>query len=172
MKASLGEVALVLQHVVEVLTITNGRQPISIRVSDNRRSGVREVWGVLWPLITPDHGWIGDSQGAGKGDMGKFPPTHLIMSPTQHHVVQSTVRLVNTVLGRINGVLRVWVVLERVGVNDLTRKPATHDESISNDVPLALGSKEEQKFSQIVYQPGNLHPFRFSVSPNGLGGLQ
>lgn len=43
MKASLREAALVLQHVVEVLVTTKGRQPISIL--SNRRSGVREIYG-------------------------------------------------------------------------------------------------------------------------------
>lgn len=65
------------------------------------------------------------------------------MSPTQQNVIQSTVGLVHAVLGRIDGVFRIWIVLERLWVNDLVRELASHDESISDDVPLALGSKEE-----------------------------
>ena len=94
------------------------------------------------------------------------------MSPTQQNVVQSTVGLVDTVLGRVDGVLRVWVVLERLRIYDFIRNLASHDERISNDIPLTLGSKKEQKFSQVVDESGYLHPFRFAVSPNGLGGLQ
>lgn len=110
------------------------------------------------------------AKGAGKGEI--FRSTHLIVSPTEHNVDQSTVRFVNTVLGRIDRVLRVWVVLERFRVNDLIRELAAHDESVSDDVPLTLGSKKEQKFSEVVHEPGYLHPFRFAVSADGLGGLQ
>lgn len=94
------------------------------------------------------------------------------MSPTQQNVIQSTVWPVYTILGRVHGVPGVWVVLERLWVNDFVRELAPHDEGISNDVPLALGSKEEQKFSQVVNETGDLHPFRLSVSPNGFRGLQ
>lgn len=69
--------------------------------------------------------------------------THLVMSPTQQNVIQSTVRLVNAVLGRVDGVPRVWVVLERLRINNLIRKLAPDDESVSDDIPLTLGSKEE-----------------------------
>jgi len=94
------------------------------------------------------------------------------MSPTQQNIVQSAVWLVHTVLGRVHGVLGVRVVLERVWINDLVRKLAPHDESVPNDVPLALGSKEEEKFSQVVHESGDLHPFRLPILSNGLRGLQ
>lgn len=94
------------------------------------------------------------------------------MAPTQQNVAQPTIWPVDAVIGRIHGVPRVWVVLERVWVNDLFRELAPNDESISDDVPLSLRSKEEQKFSQVVNESGDLHPLRFPVSPNGFRGLQ
>jgi hypothetical protein len=98
--------------------------------------------------------------------------THFVMSPTQQDVVQSTVWPVDPVLGRVHGVLQVWIVLERLRVNDLVRELAADDESVANDVPLALGSKEEQEFSQVVNEPCDLHPFGLSVPSDGLRSLQ
>ena len=121
-------------------------------------------------MIPPNHGWIGDSQGRG-GGRKKFS-THLIMTPTQQNVIQSTVWLVHTILGGVHGIPRVWVVLERLWVDDLIRKLAPHDESVPDDVPLTLGPKEEQEFSQVVNESGDLHPLRLSVSPDGFRGLQ
>ena len=46
------------------------------------------------------------------------------------------------------------------------------DECVSDNVPLALRAKEEQEFSQVVNESGNLHPLRLSVSSDGLRGLQ
>jgi len=109
-------------------------------------------------------------EAGGRG--GKDFSTHLIMPPTQQNVVQSTVWLVHTILGRVHGVSRVWVVLERLWVNDLVRKLAPHDEGVADDVPLTLRPKEEQEFSQVVNESGDLHPLRLSVSPNGFRGLQ
>ena len=106
MKASLRKVALILQHIVEVLQMTKGRQQISIRASNNRWSR-----GVLKPLITPN-------LGSQTGEKEKISSTHFIMPPTQQNVVQSTVRFVHTILGRVHGILRVWVVFERLGIND------------------------------------------------------
>ena len=94
------------------------------------------------------------------------------MPPTQQNVVQATLRLVHTVLGRVHRVLRVSIVLECLRINDTLRKLAANDESISHDVPLTLRSEKEQQFSQIVDESGYLHPLRFAVSPNGFGGLQ
>ena len=74
--------------------------------------------------------------------------THLITPPTQQNVVRSIVWLVRAILTRVHGVLRVWVVLERLLENYPFRKLAPHDERVADDVPLSLGPKEEQEFSQ------------------------
>ena len=65
MEASLWEAALVLEHAVKVLQMTKGRQPISIREIEQSTIRGARGGGVFWPLITPDHGWIGDSQPVG-----------------------------------------------------------------------------------------------------------
>jgi hypothetical protein len=101
-----------------------------------------------------------------------FHSTHLIVSPTQKNVVQSTVRLVHAVLGRVHGIPRVRVILERLRVYDLVRKLAPYHERVSDDIPLALGPKEEQELSQIVDEPSDLHPFGLSVSSDSFCGLQ
>ena len=93
------------------------------------------------------------------------------MSPTQQDIVQPTVWFVNPIFGRVHRVLQVRVVCERVRINDLIRKLAPHDESVSDDVPLALRAEEEQEFPKVVNEPGDLHPFGLSVSPDGLCGL-
>jgi hypothetical protein len=178
MEASLWKTALVLQHVVEVLQMTKGRGGGKAtdqhqRTEQSTIRGARER-GVAWRSshsITPNHGWIGDSQQEEKEIWNGFS-THLVMSPTQHNVGQPAVRLVHPAVGRVHGVSRVWVVLERLRINNLFRKLASHDERIPDDVPLTLGAKEEQKFSQIVDEAGYLHPLRLSVSSNGLGSLQ
>ena len=125
-----------------------------------------------WCSSHPSHPTMGGSVITKRERRYGHFSTHLIMTPTQQNVVQSTVWLVNTILGRVHGIPRVWVVLERVWVNDLVRELAPDDKSISDHVPLALRSKEEQKFSQVVNQSGYLHPFRFAVASHGLGGLQ
>ena len=94
------------------------------------------------------------------------------MSPAQQDIVQPTVGLVNPVLGGVHRVPRVRVVPERVWIDDLVRKLASHDESVPDDVPLALRAEEEQEFSKVVDETGDLHPFRLSVPSNGLRGLQ
>ena len=98
--------------------------------------------------------------------------THFVVSPAKQDIVQPTVGLVHSVLGRVHRVLRIRVVLERVWINDLIRELAPNDECISDDVPLALRAKEEQEFSQVVNESSNLHPLRLSVSSDGLRGLQ
>jgi hypothetical protein len=35
-----------------------------------------------------------------------------------------------------------------------------------------LRAKEIQKLAEVVYEPGDLHPFGLSVSPDGLGSLE
>jgi hypothetical protein len=35
-----------------------------------------------------------------------------------------------------------------------------------------LRAKEIQKLAEVVYEPGDLHPFGLSVSPDGLGSLK
>lgn len=159
-EASLGETALVLQHVVQVLQMKLTDQ---YQISQQWTIGGGEREGV-WcssKLLPHTHWWSREGLS-----------TYFVMSPTQQDIVQPTVRPVHSILGRVHRVLGVWVVLERLRVNDLVRELAPHDESVSNDVPLALGSKEEQEFSQIVNEPGNLHPFGLSILPNGLRSLQ
>lgn len=46
------------------------------------------------------------------------------------------------------------------------------DECVSDDVSLVLRTKEEQVFSQVVNESGNLYSFQLSVSSDGLGGLK
>jgi hypothetical protein len=45
--------------------------------------------------------------------------TNLVVSPTQHHIIQTTVRLVNTVFRGVYAILGVRVPGKGVRVNDL-----------------------------------------------------
>ena len=75
MKASLRKAALVLQHVVEVLTGDATDQHQSIEQSTIRGArGKRAL-----ATYHTNHGWIGDSQGVGKGDTEYFvhSPRHV-----------------------------------------------------------------------------------------------
>lgn len=38
------------------------------------------------------------------------------MAPRQHHIVKAAVGFVDTVFGRVYGVMRIWVALEGFGI--------------------------------------------------------
>lgn len=41
-----------------------------------------------------------------------------------------------------------------------------------DNVPLALGFKEEEQFAEVVDESSNLHPFGLTITTDGLGGLE
>lgn len=63
------------------------------------------------------------------------------MSPRDEYIIQTTSGLVNTVQGRINGVVRIRVGSEGFGVDVLVGEGSTNDEGVSNDVPLSFGAE-------------------------------
>lgn len=52
------------------------------------------------------------------------------MPPRQHHVVETTMGLVDAILGRVHGVVRIGVVFEGVRVDDFVRELASNDEGV------------------------------------------
>ena len=48
------------------------------------------------------------------------------MTPREHDVVQAAVRLIDTVLRGIDGIVVIGILFERLGVDDLVREPAPH----------------------------------------------
>lgn len=42
----------------------------------------------------------------------------------------------------------------------------------TDNVPLTLGAKEEEELPEVVNETSYLHPFRLTVSPDGLGSLE
>lgn len=52
------------------------------------------------------------------------------MPPRQHHVVETTMGLVDAILGRIHGVVRIGVALEGVRVDDFVRELAPNNEGV------------------------------------------
>lgn len=94
------------------------------------------------------------------------------MAPAEQDVVQTAVRLVDTVLGVQLGVVVIRVSLEGVGVNDLVGELATNDESVTDNVPLTVGTEKAEELAEIVNQTSDLHPLGLAVSSNGLSGLK
>lgn len=74
----------------------------------------------------------------------------LIVTPAKQNVVQTTVWLVDTVLGVQLGVVVIGVSLEGVGVDNLVGKLAAHDESVADNIPLTVGTEEAEKLAEIV----------------------
>lgn len=96
----------------------------------------------------------------------------LIVTPAEQDVVQTAVRLIDTVLGVQLGVVIVGVRLEGVGVDNLVGKLAADNEGVTDNVPLTVGTEETEKLAKIVNQTSDLHPFRLAVSSNSLSGLK
>lgn len=94
------------------------------------------------------------------------------MTPAEQDVVQTAVGLVDTVLGVQLGVVVIRVSLEGVGVNDLVGELATNDESVTDNVPLTVGTEKAKELAEIVNQTSDLHPLGLAVSSNGLSGLK
>ena len=57
------------------------------------------------------------------GVVGKY----LIVTPRQHHIIETTVRLVNATFSRVDGVISIGVVLESFWVDNLVRKFAPNN---------------------------------------------
>lgn len=72
------------------------------------------------------------------------------MTPAEQDVIQTAVRLVDTVLGVQLGVVIIRVSLEGVGVNDLVGELATNDESVTDNVPLTVGTEKAEELAEIV----------------------
>lgn len=96
----------------------------------------------------------------------------LIVTPAKQNVVQTTVWLVDTVLGVQLGVVVIGVSLEGVGVDNLVGELAAHDESVADNIPLTVGTEEAEKLAEIVDQTGELHPLGLAVSSNSLSCLK
>ena len=58
------------------------------------------------------------------------PDTCLIVTPGEHHIIETAMRLVNAVFCRINLIVRIWVCFKRLGVYDLVRKLAADDKCV------------------------------------------
>lgn len=69
------------------------------------------------------------------------------MAPGQHDVLKAAVWLVDPILGRVDGVVEVGIVLKGTRVDDLIRVCASDDESVADNVPLALGAVEVEELS-------------------------
>ena len=66
----------------------------------------------------------------------------LVVPPRDEDVVEAAPRRVYPVRGRVDGVRRVRVGGERLGVDVLVGEGSTDDEGVSDDVPLAFGADQ------------------------------
>lgn len=65
-----------------------------------------------------------------EGGNVEFYKTHLIMTPGQHDVVQPAVGLIDTIIRRIQGIVKIGVVLKCFRVYDLVRELAANYKSV------------------------------------------
>jgi hypothetical protein len=63
------------------------------------------------------------------GDVGDLN-TCLIMAPGEHDIIETAMRLVDSILCRIDHIVRIWVCLKGLGVYDLVREAAADDECV------------------------------------------
>lgn len=97
----------------------------------------------------------------------------LVVAPGKHHIVHANTRLVDAELGLVDLVVVILVVLEGFRAEDDTVvKGTAHWECVSHDIPLAVGTEEEQQLSKIVDQTDELHPARLAIFAKSLCSLQ
>ena len=96
---------------------------------------------------------------------------HLVMTPAQHNVIQPTMRLVYTILARVQWVLRVWIGIECFWVDVLVGELAADDKRVTfalarsiqilmykpkkimltDYIPLALGAEHTPELTKVMH---------------------
>ena len=59
---------------------------------------------------------------------------YLVVAPGKHHVLETAVRRVHAILGRVDGVVEIRVPCESFGVDDLIGELAADDEGVLNNM--------------------------------------
>lgn len=62
--------------------------------------------------------------------------------------------------------------LTRLRVDTTLVKFGSHNECVSDRIPLTLGAEKVEQLAKIMYQARHLHPFRLAVFADRFGGLQ
>ena len=118
-----------------------------------------------------------------------------VVSPSDHHILQAAVLLVDAVLLRIHGVVEIgirfkgsWVLsgvvrqyVASLGIrqssclthhNLILRELASNDKSVTNDIPASFTSEKVEEFAKIMNKSRHLHPLWLAILSHGFGGLQ